>query len=1037
MRKYPPPQLFLLLFFFLFQFSTQVFAQTRTITGVVKDSANNPLVAATVSVKGKKISATTAADGSFSLAVPSGDVELEVSYVGYNPVLLSVSPTQTDVAVTLTQGSNTISDVVVTALGIQRQKRSLGYSTTEVAGSKLTDSRETNIGNALTGQVAGVSVAGLGTGPSGSSRVTIRGNSSLTGNNQPLYVIDGVPLDNTNQGNSGQWGGADFGDGLSNINPDDIANIQVLKGVAASALYGYRGGNGAILITTKSGSRSKGVGVEVNDNFTVSNVVDQRDYQYDYGQGTQGVKPSTQDAALATETSSWGAKLDGSQAVNFLGDNYSYSPYKDNFENFFQTGTSNQASIAVSGNSDKVTYRLGLSDLETKTVIPNSGMQQKIVNLNTTYHVTNKLSATVTANYIFEKVRNRASFSDAPGNVIAGPLYLASSFDIRWLEPAVDAENHELLPGSDIYFNNPYFVAYKFENQTSRNRLTGGLTLKYNFTDWLSLQGQVTRDGYTFEKKNIVPSYTGYQPGGAITQLTTDFHEVNGNFLLDFNKTFGDFGVHANAGGNSQDNVTKISGVDGVGPFNVPFFYDVSNVSNRPMTYQYYHYRVNSVYGSVDLSYKNFLFLSGTARNDWFSTLNPETNSYLYPSVSSSFVFSDAFHLPAFISFGKLRASYAYGSNGTDPYQNLLTYGLQGYTYGGVPVGYVNNTSIPNQFLKPVKIAEQEIGLNMEFFQNRVGFDVAVYNKKTTDDILSVTVSPTSGYTGNVLNIGQVRNQGLEILVHGSPIKLKNFVWNSSFNIAFNDNKVLQLALPENNPIVLDGAQPRWGSSTTIQAIVGLPYAQIVGYAYKRDASGNKIYDANGFAERTDDPVPFGSGVYKTTGGFNNDFSYKNFTLSFLFDFKYGAKIYSQTNLLLYGDGLQKTTLNGRNNGGVIGDGVTEDGKPNTKQVNSQIYYTELSGDGEHYVAEEFVYDASFIKFRSLSLGYSLPKSILKDGFIKGLTFSLVGRNLATLVKHTPNIDPESNLNNSNAQGFELSGYPAQRNIGFNLNVKF
>ena len=1035
MRKYPPPQLFLLLFLFLFQFSAHVFAQTtRTITGVVKDSANNPLVAATVSVKGHKISTTTAADGSFSIAIPSGEVALEVNYIGYNPVSLSINPTQTDVSVTLTQGLNTISDVVVTALGIQKQKKALGYSTTEVDGSKFTQSREPNLGNALTGQVAGVSVAGLATGPSGSSRITIRGNSSLGGNNQPLYVIDGIPFDNTNQGSSGQWGGADFGDGLSTINPDDIASIQVLKGVAGSALYGYRGGNGAILITTKSGAKSKGVGVEVNDNFTVNNVIDLRDYQYEYGQGTQGVKPTTQDAALGVPQSSWGAKLDGSDAINFLGNTYAYSPAKNNFENFFRTGLTNQASVAVAGSSDKVTYRLGISDMYMKTVIPNSGMRQQGVNLNTTYHVTSKLQATATINYVFEQVNNRASFSDAPGNVIAGPLYLANSFDIRWLEPKTKADGSELLPGTDIYFNNPYFVAYNYENETRRNRFTGGLTLKYNFTDWLSLQGQVTRDGYIFDLKNITPTGTGYQPGGSITQTSTNYHETNANWLLDFNKKFSDFTVHANVGGNMQDDIVSTSGVYGAGPFNVPYFYDINNVTSRPMSYSYSHYRVNSLYAAADIGYKNYLFLSATARNDWFSTLNTETNSYLYPSVSSSFVFSDAFKLPEFISFGKLRASYAYSSNGTTPYQNLLTYGLQGYALGDQPLGYINQTDIPNAFLKPVKISEQEIGLNMDFFHSRVGFDVAFYNKKTTDDILGVTISSTTGYTGNVVNIGEIRNKGLELLLHGTPVKTRNFSWNSSFNIAFNNNEVLQLAPPDNTPIVIDGAFPRWGDGVSLKNIVGLPYSQIVGYAYKKDANGNKIFGADGMPERTD-LIPLGSGVYKTTGGFSNDLQYKSFTLSFLFDFKYGAKIFSQTNLLLYNNGQQKTTLDGRD-GGVVGKGVTEDGKPNTTSVNSEIYYTNLATGSDH-ITEEFVYDASFIKLRSLSLAYSLPQSILGKGFIKGVSLSVVGRNLAILMKHTPNIDPESGLNSTNGQGMELSGYPPQRNIGFNVNVKF
>lgn len=938
MRKYPPPQFLLLLFVFLFSITAQVFAQTRTITGVVKDSENKPLASATVTVRGKTISTVTSNDGSFSLSVPTGAIELEVScFVGYTTAVVPVSATQTSVTATLTVSTESLNEVVVTALGIKKQKRSIGYSTTDVDGSKLVNSRVTNLGDGLTGLVAGVNVAGVATGPSGSSRVTIRGNSSLGGNNQPLYVVDGIPYDNSNQGSAGQWGGADFGDGLSNINPDDIENIQVLKGVAASALYGYRGGNGAILITTKSGSRSRGVDVTVNNNFTTNKVIDLRDnYQWVYGQGLQGLKPGNQAAALDAPYDGWGAKMDGSSAVNFLGDTYSYLPAKDNFKNFFETGLSNQASVSVSGSSDKVNYRLGISDLHMKTVIPNSNMQQQGINLNTTYHVTRKLDATATVNYIIENVKNRASFSDAPGNVIAGPLYLAPSFDIRWLKPRVKDDGSELLPGSDIYFNNPYFVAYNFQNKTNRNRLTSGLTLKYDFTDWLSLQGQVSRDGYTYDVRNITPTGTGYNAGGNITQYTTNYHETNANWMLNFNKKFGEFSVHANAGGNIQDDIWSQSGVFGAAPFNVPYFYDVSNVTNRPFSYSYSHMRVNSVYGSADVGYKNYLFLTATARNDWYSTLNPKTNSYLYPSVSASFVFTDAFKLPDFVTFGKLRASYAISSNGTDPYRNLLTYGLQGFSIGGQPIGAINQSDIPNAFLKPVKIQEQEFGLTMDFLSSRVGFDLAVYNKRTSDDILGVTISPTSGYNGNVVNIGKLKNVGVELLLHGTPISTADFSWQSTLNLALNNNKVMQLAPPDNNPIVIAGAFPRWGNGVNLQNIVGYPYSQIVGYAYKRDANGNKIFDANGEPIPTD-LQPLGSGVYKTTGGFNNDLRYKDFTLSFLFDFKYGAKIYSQTNLLLYEYGLHKATLEGRE-GGVIGKGVTEDGKTNTKSVNAQIY---------------------------------------------------------------------------------------------------
>jgi TonB-linked SusC/RagA family outer membrane protein len=1029
-----------LLIFFCFSAPT-ILAQQK-ITGKVVNEIGQGMAGVTVVLKDTSVGTTTNDQGIFSINASKGNVLL-FSYVGYDSTEVVVGDTAL-VNVQLSPASQQLEVVTITALGITKQKRALGYSTTEVDGSKLTQARETNIGNALTGQVAGVNVAGVSTGPYGSSRVMIRGNGSLKSNNQPLYVIDGIPFDNTNQGFAGMWGGADFGDGLSTINSDDIESIQVLKGVAASALYGYRGGNGAILVTTKSGLRNKGVSVEVNNNITFNSVIDHRkDLQYTYGQGFNGTKPQTANGASSSAFDSWGAKLDGSPVINFVGDMVSYQAYKNNLKNFLQKGITNQTSIAVSGNSDKGHFRLGVSNLYLEPVTPNSNMKQQGINFNGTFNITKKFQATLNANYVFEQVKNRASMSDNPGNMTASIFNLASSFDINWLKKAVDDNGVEIVPNRDIVFvNNPYFVARYFQNATKRNRLTSALTLKYDLTDWLSLQGQVTRDGYVLDRTEITPTGTLFRGGdnGILTQTKTDFHEINGNVMIDANKKFGVFSLHGNFGANTQDNIFTREGIYFAGPFQVPYFYSVSNIKgeDRPFVYDYKHFRVNSLYASVDAGYKNFLFLTVTGRNDWYSTLNPKTNNYLYPSVSAGFIFSDAFKLPAWISFGKLRAAVAKSSNGTEAYRNLLTYKVEGYDINGRPIVNITQSAIPNKLLKPVRITEQEIGLDLRFLNNRVGLDVAVYNKKTEDDIVDVAISSSTGYLSRIVNIGKLSNKGIELLITATPVKSKKFSWHSSFNIAFNNNKVLALVPPQNNPTpVSNDAVPRFGNSVSIQHIVGLPYAQITGYSYKRDSIGQIVYDTSGFPSRSDMlPVPLGSAIYKTTGGFNNELTYKNVTLSFLFDFKYGAKIYSGTNFTYYYHGHHIKTLEGRETG-YIGKGVTEDGKTNTKSVPSQNYFQNLTFFGGPTIAEEFVYDASFIKFRSLSLGYSVPQSSLKKGVIKRLTFSVVARNIAILMKHTPNIDPESNLNNTNAQGLELSGYPAVRNIGFNVNVKF
>ncbi len=1018
--------------------STQGVKQSKRITGTIIDERGDPIIGANVVEKGTSNGTITDIDGNFSLNV-SDNATLYISYIGYVAQEVAVTG-RTVFNISLKEDAQRLDEVVVTALGIKRQARSIGYSTAQVGGEQFTESREINLGNALTGKIAGVSVTGNSTGIGGSSRVVIRGNASLTGNNQPLYVIDGVPFDNTNRGKAEKWGGMDMGDGLSAINPDDIAEIQVLKGAAASALYGYRGGNGAILITTKSGQSTDGIGIEVNNNLTFNPIYDYRDYQEIYGQGTQGVKPTSMESALQTYSSSWGSKLDGSQAVNFLGNTYDYS-MRDNWKNFYRTGISDQASVAVSGKSEKVSYRVGVSNVYDRSILPNASMNQQGINLNTTYDITSKLHFTLNANYVFDNVKNRANLSDGNGNVNATLLYLANSFDVEWLKPEVNELDAELIPGNNVYFNNPYYLQYRKSNETNRNRLTGAMTLRYDIFDWLYAQGQVTRDGYNMEFRQVQPVGAAADPGGYLNEYSKNFSEINLNYLIGFNKRFSDFSINATVGGNRQRNILKQFGTDGnIKSFLVLNFHSASNISNRLYKKEYEEYQVNSVYGTADFGYKDFLFLNFTGRNDWFSTLAPESNSYFYPSVSASFMFSDAFELPVWIYSGKLRASYASASNGTDPYKNALTYELRNFKVQGQSVANIYGSSVPNANLKPVRISEWEAGLNVQFIDNRLGFDFAVYQKKTTDDIVKVSTSNASGYESMILNIGEIRNRGLELMLYGVPVRTTDFMWNSSFNIGYNNSEVLYLG-EEVKRLMIEGAESRSGNAYVYNE-VNQPYGQIMGYTYKIDEqTGQRMYDAEGLPLRSDEMSLLGSGVYKLTGGFRNEFLYKNISLSFLLDFKFGAKLFSGTNYNLYGSGLHKETLRGREEGFITGEGVyvrSENGEevrtPNTARPDAQKYWQAVV---DRTITEEFVYNASFIKLRELSLGYTFPRTILSNTFIKSLSVSLVGRNLWTIMKHTPNIDPESAYNNANGQGLELNGYPVTRNIGFNLNVKF
>lgn len=1016
-------------------------AQNQTVKGTILGSDGLPAVGATVKVLGTTTGAITDVDGNFTLSC-APNAKIEVSYVGAKTQVVSVGNKST-INVTLKDDALTMDEVVVTALGIKRQARSLGYSTTKVDGSDFELARDPNIGNALSGKIAGVSVAGNATGPTGSSRVIIRGNSSMTGNNMPLYVVDGVPFDNTNQGSAGMWGGMDMGDGLANINADDIESVQVLKGAAASALYGYRAGNGAILITTKSGRKNQPTQIEVNQNLTVNSIYDYRDWQKTFGIGLDGVKPSTTESAKQAESNSWGAALDGSDAVNFLGDTYKYS-YIDNWDHFYRTGVTSNTSVAFSGSSEKVVYRFGASYNHEKSILPNAGNRQVGINMNTTYDILKNLHLNVTANYVNDRANGRSNLSDGNGNTNASLMYRGNSFDVRWLKGegnwGTAADGSELLGGTNVYFNNPYWLQYRKTNNMSRDRLTGGVNLRWDITKWLYAQVGVTRDAYNLQFKQVQPIGAAADPKGWMSEYEKNYYENNFNFLVGANKTFGDWDLGATFGGNKQrDDVKTYYPTDGGRPFIVDGLWSVNNLSPTDLRGKKIHERwqINSLYFTANVGWRNQVFLNVTGRNDWFSTLSENNNSVFYPSVNLSWVFTDTFResMPQWFDFGKVRAGWGASSNGTSAYQNLLLYQVRNYTVNGQNTVTQNNNDIyPNANLKPVHINEFEVGLNLSFFQNRLSLDAAWYQKRTTDDIVQVSTSSASGYSAKMANVGKITNNGVELMIDAYPLKSPEFEWNTTFNVAYNDNNVKDLGEGVDR-LSINGAQSRNGN-VFVYNIVGHPYGMIVGNKYKRDANGNIVMQ-NGLP-LAGDQTSLGNGVYRWTGGWHNSFTYKGITLAFLIDFKFGAKIFSGTNYQLTYYGMHKNTLFGRDaanpTGTYVFPGVNTDGSANTTAVKAQDYYQAICNNN---IVEDFVYSADFIKLRELSLGYDFKRLLPSLTWLKGLNVSFVARNLWTIMKHTPNIDPESAINNSNGQGLELNGYPATRNIGFNVNLKF
>jgi len=1065
--------LFSLLLFLLVAGAPTAFAQERTVTGRVTDAGKQPIVGATVTAKNSSVNTLTNSEGVFSIRIPSGVEKLIISSVGFAPQEISVNG-KTEITVTLNVSTAELSEVVVTALNVERNKKSLQFSATTVDGSNFTQAREISTANALAGRVAGVNVTKIASGPSGSSRVVIRGAKTLgSNNNQPLYVVDGVPMDNTNFGQAGLWGGSDQGDGMTSLNPDDIASMTVLKGAAAAALYGSRAANGVILVTTKKGTGRRGYGVEFNSNFTFDKVQNLTDFQTTHGNGGY-VGPTLQTQVAKTPQTlsehwnngwgynGWGPKFDGSQAMQFDGIMRPYQYAGDNWDRFYQTGHTLTNSLAFTGGGDNGGFRLSLSDLRNDGVFPNSTYDRKNVSLASNQKIGKKLSVNGKLIYANEKTKNRPKLSDSPGNGNLGVYYTPGDVDIRnyigdpnkpGAVPSRDqqqaqgitifdgkAPGEEFQMSTNLWQQNPYWSAYQFRNEDTRDRIIASVDARFDINDFLYVSGQAGMDFFTLRNTQLTPQGTGYDRAGNMTETEWRTREVNIQGIFGFKKTFGDFGVDAYVGGNNMRRTNENISANGTGGFNTPFLAAINNARQRNFGYGYGKQGINSVFASAEVNYKGYLYLTGTAREDWFSVLNPEDNNILYPSVGASFVFTDAFKvLPQWLSFGKVRASWGQvgNVNSVAPYSTLLTYNA-GSSHLNRPLGsYSSGDNLPNPDLKPFTSTELEFGTELRFFNNRLGIDIAYYDQKTTDDILNANISGASGYRTTSVNLGEISNKGLEFLITGTPVR-STITWDVSLNFAHNKSEVISLIQGQTE---VTGEEPRT-RTVFIKHIVGQPYGMITGITQKRDANGNLVFDeANGAPISSGTYNILGNGVPDFTGGINNSFTWKSLNLAFLIDFKSGGDIYSGTNVRMTQAGFTQQSLLGRaGEAPLTVTGVTADGaggyKPFTKTLTpgeARNYWNQL---GER-AQENFVYDASFIKLRQVTLGYQVPPKVWGKFPMRSLMVSFVGRNLAIIKKNTPNIDPESSYTNSNSQGLDYFGFPATRSYGFNLRAIF
>ncbi|AKD54235.1 SusC/RagA family TonB-linked outer membrane protein [Spirosoma radiotolerans] len=1015
--------------------ATKQEAPKRRITGLVSDEKGAALPGVSVVLKEAQRGTTTLADGTFSIDIPDQTPAILVfSFVGYKRQEVTVG-NQSELTVSLTPEASTLGEVVVTAFGIAREKKALAYAVTEVKGGELTQARENNVANALTGKIAGVNATGMATGPGGSSRIIIRGNGSLNGNNQPLYVINGMPMDNSTPGGTAADGNGmnvDRGDGIGGINPDDIESISVLKGGPAAALYGARASNGVILITTKKGRSQKGIGIEVNSNTTFEDIAVIPNWQYEYGQGVDGKKPTTVTEAKSTGRLSYGARMDGQPTIQVDGQLHPYSPQKDNLKNFYRTGSNYINSVAFTGGSETMNFRLGLNNTQSNSIVPNSSFARRIANLSMNAFLGKKLSVETVFQYNVEEGTNRPKVGYADFNPHWATYLIANVVDIRSLAPGYDP-----VTGKEMEWNpvpaapNPYFVINKFKNNDTKHRFISQGSIRYDILHNLFLKGSVSQDFYSFSSEYVQPTNNAYQPLGSYEGRKTTSSETNGMLTLNYNTNFNNVSFSAMAGLNAQRSIfdqTVIAGNE----FTVPYFYSYTNLATSTTTPTYLKSAINSVFASADLGYKNVAYLTLSGRQDWFSVLNPKSNSIFYPSVGGSLILSDALRLPKAISFAKLRASWAQVGGATvNAYQIYQYYSMQQGGHNGRPVQVLSSSQVPNPDLKPLTSTTYEGGFEAKFLNNRLGIDLTLYNRKTTDDIVTSNIALSSGYTSALLNVGVLSNKGVELLLTGTPVSKGPFTWDVSYNMAYNKSKIERLA---DGITGIDVGQGVGGG--LVRNVVDRPYGTVWGYQKKTDANGNVIFNtASGYAVRGD-LQEIGQGTPPLTMGITNNFRYKNFSLNILVDGKFGSIVYSNLYQYAYRFGLPQETLPGRETGITV-TGVTPEGAPYTKTWAKEDVDTYYDND-KNYTAM-FMFNNDFVKLRQVILSYNLPVSKLPFLKVQSATISFVARNLAILYKDKKNqyFDPESGYTSTNAQGLEAFGVPRTRSLGVNLMVKF
>ena len=981
----------------------------------------------------------TDSEGFFNFRVPANAQTLVLTYLGYRAEEVSVAD---HVDVTMVQVPIGIEGIVVTALGFQREKKDLGYAVQDLQGDELAAVPEYNIVNALQGNVAGVQI--INAGPTGgSARIVIRGASSITGQNQPLFIVDGMPLDNSSVRNFG-YGGIDYGNAISDIDPSNIENISVLKGPTAAALYGSRASNGAIVITTKSGrgATGAGLGMTMNISYTAETILRLPDYQNEYGQGILGEYQFVDGAGAGLwdfVDESWGPRLDGRLIDQFTGKQQPWVAHPNNVRSFFETGGTLNTNVAISRSSERSHIRLSLTNSEVEGITPGNTMNRRGLAVKGGATISDRISAEASLNYTDMNADNRPGTGYDEDNPMQSFIWFGRQVDMDALrnfrctgnEATACNTNDGQFNWNYNYHNNPFWEALVNTNNQERDRLFGHISLSYQVNNWITASVNFGRDWYRdHRKRRIAPNSLDDAGFGSFGEETIYQQETNTDFILNGTRQLtGDVTMDLMVGANQRKNRFEFNGVE-VSRLTAPGIFTIDNAAVTPSPTDFSSKKeVRALYAALNLNYKGFLNLELTGRNDWSSTLPEDNRSYFYPSVSGAFVFSDALDLRSgFLSSGKVRASWTRVGNDAAPYQ-LTSVLSSRQQWGNSPMFSVSN-SLANFDLKPEETTAWEVGTDLGFFNERMGFVVTYYSRTTSDQILGVQVSRASGFSSRVLNAGTVRNRGVEVLFKANPIRSSSgFNWDMTVNWSKNNSEVTKL-FGDLETLVLGSY---W--SMNIEARLGEPYGVMYGNGYLRDDQGNLLLTAGGNLRRDPERRILGNYNPDWNGGIANRFSLGAFDLSVLVDGQRGGDIFSVTNWFGEYAGVLKSTLRGREidfcDPGIIIDGILPDGTRNTSvAVCPEDFF------GRNYgINEASIDDASYIKLREVRLGYQLPTSWVSwTGFSAG-SFSLIGRNLA-LWSNIENIDPETAFDASNVQGIEFGQFPSVRSWGFSLSLR-